>query len=199
MIKMFVSQTLSSNVYLIYDKNEGLIVDAGASVYEIADFVKRNSINVKYIVLTHGHFDHVAYIGEYIREFPSALVCCHTDEVKVLGDSYANVSELFGAPCVFNYDYHLLNEGDLLTVGDITFEVLHTPGHTCGCICLLCKEKELLLTGDTLFKNGYGRYDFMYGDFKTLQMSLKRLLSLDPNIIFYSGHGERSKIGNEIS
>lgn len=197
MIETFKNGLLSSNVFLVYDKSEGMIVDCGAPCEKICDFAAKNQISIKYIVLTHGHYDHVLYLSDYVKSFPDATVCCHTDEVKVLTDSEANVSELFNSPCVYNFDYFLLNEGDILRVGDLCFSVLHTPGHTPGGICLLCEEEKLMLTGDTLFKSGYGRYDFKYGDFSRLRASLYRLFSLDKEIVFYSGHGDKSTIGEE--
>ncbi|MBQ7352480.1 MAG: MBL fold metallo-hydrolase [Clostridia bacterium] len=197
MIKTFENGLLSSNVHLIYSLGEGMIVDCGVRVDTVKDFILENNIEVKYIVLTHGHYDHCGYLANYIKAFPMASVICHTDEVQVLTDSEANVSEYLGAPCVYNYDYKLVNEGDKIRVGELEFSVLHTPGHTPGGICLLCKEQKLMLTGDTLFKNGYGRYDFKYGDFKSLRQSLLRLLSLDGDIVFYSGHGEKSTIEGE--
>lgn len=197
MIKTFANGLLSSNVYLAYKNGEGMVVDCGAPVCEISDFVKESKIEIKYVVLTHGHYDHVCCLPDFIKAFPNAKICAHKDEVKVLSDSEANVSELFGAPCVYNYDYTLIKEGDILSVGDLDFKVLHTPGHTPGGICLLCERERLMLTGDTLFKNGYGRYDFKYGDFSLLRSSLYRLLDLDKDITFYSGHGEKSTIADE--
>lgn len=197
MIKAFENGLLSSNVYLVYSLGEGIIVDCGVRVDLVKKFALENNIEIKYIVLTHGHYDHCGYLPDYIKAFPNSSVICHTDEVQVLTDSEANVSEYFGLPSVYNYDYKLVNEGDKIKVGELEFKVLHTPGHTPGGICLLCEEKSFMLTGDTLFKNGYGRYDFKYGDFKSLRMSLYRLLSLDGNIVFYSGHGEKSTIKDE--
>lgn len=176
---------------------EGMIVDCGVRIDIVKDFTFENNIEVKYIVLTHGHYDYCGYLADYIKAFPAVSVICHTDEVQVLTDSEANVSKYFGTHCVYNYDYKLVNEGDKINVGKLEFSVLHTPGHTPGGICLLCKEQGLMLTGDTLFKNGYGRYDFKYGDFKSLRKSLFRLLSLDGDIVFYSGHGEKSTIKGE--
>lgn len=197
MIKCF-SGRLNSNVYLVYDKNEGMIIDCGCPVKEIKETVCQLGIKVKYIVLSHGHYDHVCYIDQFVNSFPDAKLLCHTDEVAILRDMEANVSSLFGSPCVYNQEFSLLNEEDTLTVGDLSFRVLSTPGHTPGSICLLCIEKGILFTGDVLFKNGWGRTDFKGGDQGKMALSLRRLLSLDPEIIFYSGHGPLSKIKYEL-
>lgn len=194
MIKTFYHGLLSSNVYVVYDLGEAMIVDAGASIGPIKEFIEEKALTVKYIVLTHGHYDHVNYIGEYIRAFEGALVVCHTDEVATLCDSEANVSMLFGEECVYNHDYTTVREGDFLRVGSLKFEIMHTPGHTIGGICLYEKDAGVLFTGDTLFNQGYGRTDFKGGDWRALVTSIHRLLSLDGETRFFSGHGDSAKI-----
>ena len=198
MVKQFFSRELHSNVYLVYDGGEGMIIDCGAPATEILNEVKRLGIVVKYIVLSHGHFDHVDFIEEYIDAFPDAKLMCHENELQVLLDMEGNVSTLFGKPRVYNYDFSTLKEGDSLSVGELNFKVLNTPGHTPGSICLLCDEKRLLFTGDVLFASGYGRTDFKYGNPYDMASSLRRLMSLDPEIVFFSGHGIESKIKYEL-
>jgi glyoxylase-like metal-dependent hydrolase (beta-lactamase superfamily II) len=197
MIKKFDNGLLSSNVYLVYSKNQGMIVDCGALVDPVSKFAKENNIEVKYIVLTHGHYDHVNYIGDYARAFDGATVICHEDEVATLCDSEANVSVLFGAECVYNHDYTTVREGDTLSVGTLNFKIMHTPGHTPGGICLYEEKVGVLFTGDTLFHQGYGRTDFKGGDWHLLVKSLKRLLALDGETRFFSGHGDSAKIKDE--
>ena len=197
MIKSFYHGLLSSNVYVVYDSGEAMIIDAGATVAPIKEFVEKNDLTVKYIVLTHGHYDHVNYIGDYLKAFEGAVAVCHADEIATLCDSEANVSALFGAECVYNHDYTTVREGDSLSVGTLNFKILHTPGHTPGGICLYEKDAEVLFTGDTLFHQGYGRTDFKGGDWRTLVASLRRLLSLDGNVRFFSGHGDSARIQDE--
>lgn len=197
MIKSFYHGLLSSNVYVVYDSGEAMIIDAGASVEPIRDFVVANALKVKYIVLTHGHYDHVNYIGDYLRAFEGAVAVCHEDEVSTLCDSEANVSVLFGKECVYNHDYTTVREGDKLCVGSLSFEVMHTPGHTVGGICLYERNAGVLFTGDTLFHQGYGRTDFKGGDWHALVGSIRRILSLDGETRFFSGHGDSAKIKDE--
>ncbi|MBR2444234.1 MAG: MBL fold metallo-hydrolase [Clostridia bacterium] len=195
MIKCFDNGMISSNVYVVWDKGQGMIIDCGAPCDDILSFVNENQIKIRYIVLTHGHHDHVCQLANYVKAFPSASVICHSEEIKVLTDSEANVSLLFGSPCVYNYDYTTVKEGDALAIGDLNFQVLLTPGHTPGSICLLEEEKKVLFTGDVLFENGYGRTDFKYGSSEELMCSLRRLFKLDKDIIFYSGHGPSARLG----
>jgi glyoxylase-like metal-dependent hydrolase (beta-lactamase superfamily II) len=197
MIKSFCGR-LSSNVYLVCDGTEAMIIDCGCPVGEVKKEVENRGLNVKYIILSHGHYDHACFIEQYVNEFPEATLMCHRDEVQVLRDSEGNVSSLFGDPCVYNQEFSLLNDGDIISLGTLEFQVLATPGHTPGSICLLCKERGVLFTGDVLVKEGWGRTDFKYGNTGKMTLSLRRLLSLDPEIVFYSGHGPESKIKYEL-
>ena len=161
------------------------------------DFVKENGLSVKYIVLTHSHFDHAHYVGEYRELLPEAKLCIHKDEAPLMNDPEANVSYLFSSSERYGYADKELSEGEVLSVGSMNFRVLSTPGHTPGSICLYCKEERLMLTGDTLFECGRGRCDFKFGSEEDMARSLRRLLSMDGDITFLSGHGGPSLIEME--
>ena len=193
-IKTFPNGLLSSNAYVVWDKNECMIVDLGVKVKYLEEFIKDKGLTVKYLVLTHGHYDHANYIGEYIEAFPNASVICHTDEYKVLTDKIANVSYLVGEPCTYNYDYTFVNNGDTLTIGNSKLKVLNFPGHTPGCICLLDEQGKIMLTGDVIFAQGYGRTDFLYGDSSLMRASLLKIAKMDEEITIYPGHGESAKL-----
>lgn len=199
MIKTFSDGLLGSNTHLFYDENsdEGMIIDCGNDPKEVNLFCMQKGIKVKYVVLSHGHYDHAHYFAEYKNTFKSAITVCHKDEVPVLTNGMANVSMLFGASETYPKPDKTVTEGDELTVGEYVFKVLHTPGHTPGGICLYCEKEKLMFTGDTLFYGGVGRTDFMYGDYDAMLCSLQRLIEMDGDIEFYSGHGIAGKIKNE--
>ena len=197
MIKIFSCGLLGSNTYLYYNGGEGMIVDCGNPPEAIESFAKENDITVKYVVLSHAHYDHADYVDKYKSAFPLAQIICHEDELCVIGDPEANVSLYFGTPKIYQKPNRTVKEGDTLTIGVATFTVLSTPGHTPGSICLLCENEGIMFTGDTLFHYGRGRCDFRYGNEYDMAASLKRLLALDGEITFYSGHGEPSKIKHE--
>lgn len=194
MVKTFSGGLLDSNVYVVYDGGEAMIIDAGVQVGQIKEFISKNELRVKYIVLTHGHYDHVNYIGDYLRAFEGAEAVCHESEVDTLCDSEANVSCLFGLESVYNHDYKTVRDKDTLTIGALEFSVMHTPGHTVGGICLYCKSAGVLFTGDTLFNRGYGRTDFKGGSFRELLNSIRRIIALDGETVFYSGHGDSARL-----
>ena len=199
MYKTYSSGLLSSNTYVVCDdgSHTAMIVDCGNPVRNIRQFCEDGGLNVKYIVLTHSHYDHANFLPEYKEAFPSAEVVCHEREVALMNDSEANVSLYFGTPTSYGYPDKTVREGDVLTLGDSEYRVLSTPGHTPGSICLYNKDEKLMLTGDTLFEHGWGRCDFKYGSEADMYSSLKRLLSMDADITFLAGHGGESKIGRE--
>ena len=200
MYKTFSGGLLGSNTHVVWDKEslECMIVDCGNPTREISKFVREKELAVKYVILTHSHFDHAHYVADYAAEFPSAEVCAHRDEIKLLSDAEANVSMYFGTPEFYPVPSRIFDTGEVISLGKLDFTVISTPGHTPGSICLYSKACRLMLTGDTLFMCGRGRCDFKYGDEAEMARSLKRLLSMDADILFLSGHGAPSHIGDEV-
>lgn len=192
--KLFSGGLLDSNVYIVWNKKEAMIIDCGVFPRAVYDFVRENELTVKYIVLTHGHYDHIDYISEYVKLFPNAKILCHEDELKVILDPEANLSSYFGAPKSYEHNYSLLNSGDEIELDDDFFSVFSAPGHTPGCICLHNKKDNILYTGDVVFANGYGRTDFKHGDTTALFNSLRSIIRLFSGATIYPGHGPNAKI-----
>ncbi len=199
MIKRFSGGLLDSNTYVVYCEKtkNAIIVDCGCEVNKVIEYVTENRLTVKYVILTHGHYDHAEYTEKYLSSFPNAPLVCHEDEKQVLSDPDGNLSSFFGMAKKYPLPALTVKDGDVITLSDdMAFTVIHAPGHTSGCICLLDEKNKLMLTGDVLFENSYGRVDFKYGDPSKMVTSLERLLKLDPEITFFSGHYGHSKIGN---
>lgn len=200
MIKTFCDPYLSSNTYLVWDEDthEGFVLDLGVRPETVKTFAQANGITVTALILSHGHYDHAYFAAAYGAHFPGVPLYCHEVELVILCDPQANVSALIGAPDVYPAPDKTLREGDTVMLGTQTWQVLHTPGHTPGCICLYNAEAKQMLTGDTLFADGgFGRFDFKYGDRAVLGASLSRLLSMDGDIVIYPGHGRASTIREE--
>jgi glyoxylase-like metal-dependent hydrolase (beta-lactamase superfamily II) len=195
-IQKFNDFFLDSNSYLLCDEGEAVLIDCGSFMEDIYHYIHTKNVKLKAIILTHAHLDHAFFANDATNQ-TGAPIYCHTDEIMVLNDDDANASKLFHLKLNTDFEPKLLNEGDKITVGNSTLEVLHTPGHTIGSICLLDTKNGVLFTGDTMFKEGYGRTDFKFGNRAEMINSLKRLLVLDKNLVVYSGHGDETTIENE--
>lgn len=196
-IQSLVLGQLDTNCYLVWNKQtlEAIIIDPADDGTAISDQILELQLKPKYIVLTHGHFDHCLGLLEVKLNFGVPILMHQADQFLL--DSLPQRAKHWihqivpPAPPVDQY----LDEGDVIKLGKSTFRVLHTPGHTPGSISLL--TDNLVFSGDTLFKGSIGRYDFNYSSYKDLQHSLKRLLELPPDMEVYSGHGEMTVIKNE--
>ena len=157
-----------------------ILVDAGVVPMEIAPYKEQ----IETIVLTHCHFDHTARVKE-IAHMCKAKVAIHKSDARGLVDDAQSLSMHFGARSPGILPDITLKNGDV--IGDFT--VIHTPGHTPGCICLFSEKYQLLISGDTVFTDGaFGRYDLPGGSRDELQRSLERLAPLDV-VELFPGHG----------
>lgn len=193
------SGALQANTYLAVDEktNEGFIVDPGGYNKVLTKEVRDNDVNIKYIILTHGHSDHICGVNEHKAEFPDAKLVAYKDEEAMLENPNLNQSPGFGVPYSTNADI-LVSDGDELKVGDVTLKFIHTPGHTEGGMCIYVKEAKALFSGDTLFRQSIGRTDFPGGSYKEIMDSIRKKLFLlpdDTNV--FPGHMGMTSIGFE--
>lgn len=172
---------LQANTYLVCDETSrlGFIVDLGGYSQELKNIIEKNDIQIEYIVLTHGHGDHIGGVGEHLKDFPDAKVVCSRAEEKMLADPELNEAHHFGPEKVSLKADILVDEGDTLTVGNMTMKFIMTPGHTEGGMCILVDD--VLFSGDTLFCRSIGRTDLAGGDFRTIMESIKKKLFLLPD------------------
>ncbi|HOP07167.1 MAG TPA: MBL fold metallo-hydrolase [candidate division Zixibacteria bacterium] len=198
-LKTLVVGVFQVNCYLYWDPQtlDGVIIDPGEEAETIIEQVDKAGFKPKAILLTHGHGDHIAAVGEIKEHFDLPLYLGDGDQTLMANPS-ENVSALVGFPIVApEADYILTDEQDL-NIGSIHFKVLATPGHTRGGVCLLDEKANLIFTGDTLFWGSIGRTDFPGGSYGQLIDSIKRkLLKLPDNIVCYPGHGPETTIGSE--
>jgi len=189
-----------SNGYLIWDEKsfEAMVIDCGNPVNVILNYANELGLSVKYVVLTHAHYDHVLFMDEYRDAFCEAKLAIGAADAQLLSDYEGNVSYLFGDVRVFGEPDIKLCDGDILSLGESVVRVISSPGHTPGGICLYSEADKLMVTGDTLFDGGgIGRTDFKYGDMEVLRATLRRILSMNGDITILPGHGGASKIGYE--
>lgn len=193
------SGALQANTYLAVDEktNEGFIVDPGGYNKVLTKEVRDNDVNIKYIILTHGHSDHICGVNEHKAEFPDTKIVAYKDEEAMLENPNLNQSPGFGVPYSTKADI-LVSDGDELKVGDVTLKFIHTPGHTEGGMCIYVKEAKALFSGDTLFRQSIGRTDFPGGSYKEIMDSIRKKLFLlpdDTNV--FPGHMGMTSIGFE--
>ena len=173
-----------------------LVVDPaenGAALYET---LKAKGFSVVAILLTHGHIDHIAGVKE-LRDCSGAKVYACDKEADLLGDMRDNLSMMFGSPLRVEAD-ELLQDGKEYVLGDMAFQMIATPGHTCGSCSYYFKEADILMSGDTLFEGSVGRTDFPTGSMSVLVHSIKhKLFTLPEKTICYPGHGGTTTIGWE--
>ena len=193
------SGALQANTYLAVDEktNEGFIVDPGGYNKVLTKEVRDNDVNIKYIILTHGHSDHICGVNEHKAEFPDAKIVAYKDEEAMLENPNLNQSPGFGVPYSTKADI-LVSDGDELKVGDVTLKFIHTPGHTEGGMCIYVKEAKALFSGDTLFRQSIGRTDFPGGSYKEIMDSIRKKLFLLPDdTTVFPGHMGTTSIGFE--
>lgn len=195
-LEKIVESGMGENTYIVGDKNtkKCIVVDPGARFIDIMNFVKKSDLNVEYIVLTHGHGDHITNVLT-LKEATSAKIVAHEDEKEILKDKRKNLSASLPSNTVeLDADIYV-KDNDILKVGDMKLKFIHTPGHTPGSMCI--KIGNHMLTGDTLFAGSIGRTDFYGGDYKKMEKSLKKLGKHDDDITIYPGHGPSSKLKTE--
>ena len=197
-LKQLVVGPLGSNCYIVGSEasREGMIIDPGDEAEMILNSVTDLGLEIKSIVLTHGHIDHTGALKE-IQEATGAEVAIHSDEAKSLLKQPLSTLLNLSYPTPLPPD-RLLKNGDRLDIGDLHFLILHTPGHSPGCICLL--GERILFSGDTLFNYGIGRTDLLGGDYSQLMNSIHtKLMTLPDNTTVYPGHCPKTTIGTERS
>ncbi len=198
-IKRFALGPLWTNCYLIWDSNgDGIVVDPGGPAQDVEDYIRDNDIRIHWIILTHGHGDHIGGVAD-LRNFAENGVAIHYEDAECLTDANKNLSAFMGASTELSSADKMLADGDQLKAGELNISVIYTPGHTKGGICLLITdgEEQILVSGDTLFARSIGRSDLPGGDEDTLIESLKRLDFLPDKLRVFPGHGPETTIGEE--
>ena len=190
------------NTYIVFDNDKNcVIIDPGcfgaAEQEKMLSFIESRSLKPTAIVNTHYHIDHVLG-NDFIKEKYAIKIKAHKEGEKIWSNM-GYYSQMLGVdPSGFSAPDEFIDENDLIQVGASTLQVLYTPGHAAGSICLYCKESGFVVTGDVLFDGSIGRTDLPTGDYDVLRDSIfQKLYTLPDETIVYPGHGPSTTIGKE--
>ncbi len=192
------SGPLDVNTYIVADEEtkKAFIVDPGGHNMRTVNLIADEGYEVEYIILTHGHGDHIGGVTEYMKDYPKAKLVAALAEKEMLGTAQFNLSmDVCSKKVELEADIWV-DDGDSLDVGDMKLHFLMTPGHTPGGMCILIDD--VLFSGDTLFRQSVGRTDFAGGSFRQLAKSIReKLFVLPDNTKVYPGHMGYTDIGFE--
>ena len=198
MIKYLTLQTglMGANTYIVYNEGEktAVVIDAGGDYDLISLSAFKQGLEIKALLLTHGHFDHMMGAGDFQKDGIPVYIC--QQEAHMLGEHRDNLARAFGVSYNgINADF-TFRGGDVLTFGNLSFKVILTPGHTVGSCCFLCDN--VCFSGDTLFCESVGRTDFPGGNHTMLMQSIKeKLFTLPDDTVVCPGHNEQTTISHE--
>ena len=189
-VKVLQVGPIGTNCYLLEDEKAHVaaVIDPGDEAGRILQVIKDDGVDVKYILLTHGHYDHTTAVPELHQALPQAEIYIHKADANGAG------SRLFPLAGQIP-DLKFYDEGDALTLGELTIQVLHTPGHSIGSVTL--KVGDVLFCGDTLFAGSCGRTDLAGGSYAEIMASLKKLGQLPGDYHVCPGHDVTSTLERE--
>jgi glyoxylase-like metal-dependent hydrolase (beta-lactamase superfamily II) len=202
-IKTFPVNPFEMNCYICHceETNEGVIIDPGIYTDEeksmILKYVEDNKINIKYILDTHGHIDHIMG-NKWAKDTFNVPLYIHKDDMQLIKNAPVQ-GQMFG----INIDVQpepdkYIDENDKIEFGNITFDIIHTPGHSPGGVCYIDKTSKTIIAGDCLFKESIGRTDLWMGDMDTLLDSIKnKILTYPDDYRVYPGHYDSTTVGEE--
>ena len=189
-----------TNCYII--NREGstscLVVDPGEDGEKIAFQIQKKGLTCEGILLTHGHFDHITGVSELLSLVGGKVYACE-QERELLKDPQLNGSVMMGYEVALEPEI-FLRDGQVLEAAGMTFQVVHTPGHTKGSCCYYAEEDKVLFAGDTIFMESVGRTDFPTGNVRELLDSVRnKVLTLPDDVTIYPGHGPETSVGYEAA
>ncbi|HDN85974.1 MAG: MBL fold metallo-hydrolase [Candidatus Omnitrophota bacterium] len=193
-IEIFTLGDFSTNAYVVINPQTKncLLIDAPEGIEEVGNFLKKSGYNLLFVVLTHGHIDHIMGLAKL--DFPFYI---HHEDKEFLANPELNLSSFLSSPFCLKKTPNLIKDNDNLLLDTYQFHLLHTPGHTPGSICVLVDN--FLFSGDTLFFDSIGRVDFPYASYDLILASIKnKILPLGCKIKVFPGHGPSTTLEREL-
>lgn len=186
-IKLLINSYFHENTYIFELNNHIFVIDPGSDVDNIISILKDKKLD--YILLTHGHMDHIYSVKKLNKKYHCPIYCSNKDLNYIKGNIILDYS--FDKN---NYNFEFIDYKNFKFEG---IKIIDTPGHSKGSVCIYLEKENIIFSGDTLFKDSFGRFDFLEGDFCALKKSINYLFSLNENIKIYPGHGKNTTIKDE--
>ncbi len=196
-IKTFFATDFPENCYAGITEDGIFLVDPGEFTSELKNFVLKHCEEIKYILLTHRHIDHIGATAAVAKLCQNAKIVIHSLDAVGLTDFDASLANYFGLPQTAVSPHILCKDNDVLHLGKTKITVWHTAGHTVGSVCYLVGD--VLFCGDLIFRQSCGRVDFPTGNPKEMMLSLKKLCDFSGELILYPGHMETTTLSAELS
>lgn len=197
MIKKIVVGPIQTNCYIVSDEaRNAVVIDPGGDLKRISEYIKDNKLKISYIIQTHGHYDHIE-ASTPLQKILNVPILIRSEDEPMFSVDW---TRYLGFPfeVVKPEKIEFLDDKEEINVGTMSFQVIHTPGHSPGGVCLYLKKENILFSGDTLFCDGIGRTDIFNGSYAEIMKSIKNLFSLFPDDTrVFPGHGPETTIGRE--
>lgn len=196
-LKEFTVGELMVKAYIISQAGKAVVIDPGAEGERLYNYLKDNNLELKYIINTHGHFDHIA-ANKFLKEKTGAEIIAHPKADLKFADPQLNLSSLFTSQEIIAPSLdRKVNDGEQIDFESLTLKVITTPGHSEDGISIYIPEEKILFSGDCIFANGIGRTDLQDSNYKEIKKSIeKKLFQLPDDCNFYPGHGPSSNLAN---
>jgi glyoxylase-like metal-dependent hydrolase (beta-lactamase superfamily II) len=196
-IKRVVSGQIEVNCYIIYDEvsKKAVIIDPGTDFEKVTSEIEQFGLIPELLINTHGHWDHI-FSDDSIRAKYNIPLAISAEDAKMLSDAHKNASFFMGCSVEIKAPEIILKDGEKLKTSFCEFDIVSTPGHTKGGVCLVLEDN--IFTGDTLFAGSVGRTDLPGGNMKEMQKSLSKLIKFGKNLKVFPGHGPASTLENEM-
>ena len=194
MIQVFQNGIMDVNTYIISNDQDLIVIDPGQELDEVIQVIDHMSLHFVGILITHGHFDHIAGIDELVERYHVPVYTSLRTKI-IIQNTELNLSDAFSIP--FIPEANLEEATPHMTLGSFEIDVINVPGHTFGDVAFYFKDHNALFTGDAIFKGGVGRYDFPTSSLGFLRQSIRKLRDLPFDVNIYPGHGEMTSLDYE--